>query len=189
MDLERLINGAVLGTLVGLGLSATAETATAVRQKHLEGYDNLQGDAANLAFQLQAEWGADATQRLLRRMDTLAALAAVMEAGPDTDMEVLLATADRAHYIHDRIGAHINTLLGEGEDTNNKATLVLVQEWAKSHATNIDTLVRQRGGVTAPPVPCEYNDAPAAPEPPKPAPQGGGLSNMMSRLLTSMLKY
>jgi len=196
MDIEKLINGAVLGALIGVGLTATTNTASRIRQKHLTGYDNLDMDGAGLGFQLQVDFGEDRTKSILRRMNQLAGLAAVIETASDTDTAVLTATAERAHHIHDRIIHHVNDLRSTSVDTDNNNSetamkaLAEVQDWAQIHASNIDAVVRQRCGFTQPPVPCEYASAaeegaqpcPEATKKPPQQPSGmmGMLGNMMS---------
>jgi hypothetical protein len=189
MNLERLINGALIGALVGMGISATSDASSRITQRHLKDYENLDGEGANLAFQVQTEFGEEATKRLIKRMDTLASLAAIMEAGNDIDIEVILATADRAHYVYERIRKHVNLLISvDTESPHSKGTLSQVIEWAQCQASNIDVLVRQKGGVTSPPVPCEFEEAkPAAAEAEKesaPAPQGimGLVGSLMSNM-------
>lgn len=159
MNLERLINGALIGALVGVGISATSDAASRITQRHLKDYENLDPEGANLAFQVQTEFGEEATKRLIKRMDTLASLAAIMDAGNDIDIEVILATADRAHHVHDRIRKRVNTLISmDTESATSKTTLSQILEWAQCQASNIDVLVRQKGGVTSPPVPCEFEE-------------------------------
>jgi len=191
MDLERLLNGAFLGALIGLGLSVTSDASTRITQKHLKGYDNLDPHAANLAFKLQSEWGEALTHRLIKRMDTLSSLAAILDAGTDTDIDLVLTTAERAHHVYDRIRRHVNHLMSvDNENVDNKETLSYIQEWAQCVASNIDVLVRQKGGVTAPPVPCEYNEAkPETPEKPTeqaPNNAGGGLLGMAMKMMGGM---
>lgn len=186
MNLDKLINGALIGALIGVGISATSDTSQRFTQKHLKGYDNLDGDGANLAFKVQTEFGEEATARLIKRMDSLAALAAVMEVGTDTDMEVILATADRAHHVHDRIQRHVNNLMAaEDQEPEHKETLTHIMEWAQCHSSNIDVLVRQRGGVTTPPVPCEYDET-KVPEPPAP-PASSGLMGFLGKMMGGMM--
>lgn len=190
MDIEKLINGAVLGALLGVGLSATTDTASRIRQKHLTGYDHLDSDGAGMGFQLQVEFGEAAAKGILKRMDQLAALAAVMETADDTDKAVLTATADRAHYIHGRIINHVTTMRGAdvGTETAMKA-LAEVQDWAQAHASNIDSVVRQRCGYTQPPVPCEYASAaeePVKEEAKKPAQAAPGMLGMLGNMMGLM---
>jgi hypothetical protein len=177
MNLERLINGALIGALVGVGISATSDASSRITQRHLKGYENLEGEGANLAFKVQTEFGEEATKRLIMRMDELASLAAIMEAGNDIEVDVILATADRAHHVYDRMRKRINIL--NSTDTGSptsKETLAQVLEWAQCQASNIDVLVRQNGKVTTAPVPCEFEEKETQQErvveQPPPPPQG-----------------
>lgn len=187
MDVEKLINGAVVGALIGLGLSATTGTASCIRQKHLVGYDHLDMDGAGMGFQLQVDFGEEVAKGILKRMDQLAALSAVIETG-DADQQVLTATADRAHYIHSRIINHIHNLRGVGVESDTAMeTLARVQDWAQIHASNIDAVVRQRCGFTQPPVPCEYatagEEAPAPPKEEAKKPQQPGMLGMLGNMM------
>lgn len=190
MDIEKLINGAVLGALIGVGLSATTDTASRIRQKHLTGYDHLDMDGAGMGFQLQVEFGEAAAKGILKRMDQLAALAAVVETADDTDKAVLTATADRAHYIHGRIINHVTTMRGAGVNTDTAMkALAEVQDWAQAHASNIDSVVRQRCGYTQPPVPCEYASAaeePVKEEAKKAAQAAPGMLGMLGNMMGLM---
>jgi len=190
MDLERLINGALIGALVGVGISATSDATRRITQHHLKGYDNLDPDGANLAFQAQSEFGEEATKRLITRMNALATLAAVMDAGNDIDTNVVLAAADRAHHVHDRIKSHVNNLISaDTESATSKTTLSQILEWAQCHASNIDVLLREKAGVTSPPVPCEFEERAQEDECVKEKdapPQPTGLMGLVGSLMSNM---
>lgn len=159
----------MLGALIGLGFSVTSDATTKLTQKHLKGYENLDPHAANLAFKVQSEWGEEITHRLIKRMDTLASLAAIMEAGPDMDVDLIIQSADRAHHVQNRIKSHINHLMSvENENVDNKETLTYILEWSQGVASNIDIMVREKCKMTAPPVPCEYEEVNPVTNIPKP---------------------